>query len=609
MNISSLNLFKTNNYPNFKKNQNQNNIKFKKHLEQDTVCFSKRIRNNFPTKEKAFEYYKNIANKANEALDNNDEITAFETLGYDVTSDFETDEITINNDYKPYFDVFIKGLKMPNISYKTLGIDQKRLLQNVVKIKGQAEFFKDDMPDHQIETQHTKYLDPPKGASYIERKYIKYYSFYIEQIKKIKLAAEKLNIAEALKLMGYDFKTDIDGNININGDFGFCFSLVVNGIKTLFNFDEIGIDKSAILNKIKKVSGNLHYPDSATSELKEGMEVDGFVLLHNKTDEETFFANYISTKDINKAYKEVPEKIIRTYAKYGFLTPSVKTKKNFYFNSIEGKNKNFLEHLALNKNTLLTTEELQQKYGLTAEAINKGLHKKILKPYLLENLALAPSADSINYIFNTTDEKNIAGLEQLKELKTESTKKANKSYIPKSEFNAACQRNSFKIDFKNVNMHSFPLKYLEELGFGTRADLFKCCDNESNPTKMKQYILNNDSYDMTIPAMANIALNSRFKNPSIISLAELQEKFIGSKNTMMEGIMYNKLRVILKNNAQPVSLYDVCIDITDKKNLEFLKNIDDRAFQSWLERTLEAKEKYTKENQKAMEEFIKSNQQ
>ncbi len=92
---------------------------------------------NFDTEKKAYNYFKKIGKEVITSLEEDDDLTAFETLGYDVDSDFETNEITINGDYKSYFEAtFGKKRDELYFSYSDAGINEERLFKNVKRITG-----------------------------------------------------------------------------------------------------------------------------------------------------------------------------------------------------------------------------------------------------------------------------------------------------------------------------------------------------------------------------------------------------------------------------------------------------------------------------------------
>lgn len=605
MNISSINFFNSRIYPKFINNRKTKNINFGNQLNQDTVEIQNKPKTSFQTKDGAYEYYRKIGEKVNAFLDDEDELSAFEILGYDVDSDFKTDKLTINGDFKPYFITYVKGVRRSDIPYRFVGIDENRLLENVAKIKGKAVFYKDNTNVSAIKTKSTQYIEPPKGPNYSERKFIKYHADCLKQVKDIQESYNNNDTTAVLKQMGFISNEDNEGNIEINGDFGFSFVLNIYGFKIRFDFDEIGINPAEMLEKIKKVKGDLITPDAAVRQLKGGMKVDGTVILKQRTNEEDFFSNYISTKNIAKEHKEIPERIIRTYIKYGLLKPDIKTKRNFYFNSIDGENKLLLDNLIARKDVLLTAEELQERYKLSPDSICKAYHEGTIKPYLLEEMNTA-NAGYKEFLYDISDKNNAEGLIQLEKIEAEKPKRksANKFFISRPKFITTCLKQSVQNDFKNIDYSLYPIEYLQRAGFGTKADLFATCLLETNSDKLRQYFANNDHYDLTNPKIANIVFNSRYLNPSFISLEELQTKLIRDKNAIVKGIFHGKLNVIMKNITPPISLSEICFDISDKENLNYLKSIDDKSFQNWLSETLKKKEEYSTKNQKKLEDFI-----
>ena len=167
MNISPLKFFGINNTAQLN-NTSFFGLRLNNQPNKDSVSFSGILKDSFQTKKDAVEYYKNIANSVNESLQEEDDVTAFETLGYDVDSDFETDKITINGDFRPYFKIYVKGQLQEPISYEDVGINQDDLLRNVEQITGEKHLSPSFVPDDDFKINPSK-VYPEKLGKKLEK--------------------------------------------------------------------------------------------------------------------------------------------------------------------------------------------------------------------------------------------------------------------------------------------------------------------------------------------------------------------------------------------------------------------------------------------------------
>lgn len=717
MNISPLKFFGINNTAQLN-NASFFGLRLNNQPNNDSVSFSGKLKDSFQTKKDAVEYYKNIANSVNESLQEEDDVTAFETLGYNVDSDFETDKITINGDFKPYFKIYVKGQLQEPISYEDVGIsqddllrnveqitgekhlspsfvpdddfkinpstvypeklgkklekivakrmeeakkaldegddkkalgilgyetetnedgkitikgdydstllkygnktisindyevDENSLLRNVSNIEGSAKFLEDFSPNHYIEAQNYRYTDKDFGyhseTEKLKGKFLRQHPSFIEQKEEIQTALNNQDTLGALNLMGICASKNKDDKIEISGDFAFSFPLRIGENKTSIGFDEVGADKKEILRNIQKITGSLYYPDSVVPKLQGGMEIGGYVALGKRTNEESFFEEYISPKHIAELYEGIPEDAILNYAQNGVLEPSIKTRNNVYFNTIEGENKAFLDSIMERRDEILTSEELQEKYGVSKVSVDHALQGGTLKGYGLENTHCDRFARAKDFLFDITDERNKEGLLKLEKTgKQREIAKARASMVPANDFERACLKNSIRLS-DQTSTFSFPASDLEKLGYGTKADLMANCGLRINSYEIKQFILNNDSYDINKPYIMDTLLTSRHNNPSIISLKALQKKLGENKDVFREAVVQDKLNIITENPYRLTYPEDYCIDLADEKNLAFFKSIQDENFQNWLSGIISAKEIYTKRNIEAMEAFMKS---
>ena len=717
MNISPLKFFGLNNVAQLN-NTPFFGLKLNNQPNKDSVSFSGKLKDSFQTKKDAIEYYKNVANSVNQSLQEEDDITAFETLGYNVDSDFETDKITINGDFKPYFNIYVKGQMQEPISYEDVGIsqeellrnveqiigekylspsfipnddfkidsskvypeklgkrlekivvkrieeakkaldegddekalnilgfetetnedgkitikgdydsallkyrsktitlnnyniDENTLLRNVANIEGSAKFLEGFNPAHYIEAKNYGYTGKNFGyygeTEKLTGKFLRQHPRFIEQKEKIQAALQNQDTVAMLNSMGFNASENKDGKIEINGDFAFSFPFNTGTNKTYIEFDEVGADKKEVLDKIQKITGSLYYPDSIIPKLQGGMEIGGYVSLNKRTNEESFFEEYISPKHLAELYDGISEDVILNYAQYGALQPSIKTRNSVYFNSIEGENKAFLDSIIERRGEILTSEELQEKYGVSKVSVDHAVQSGLLRGYALENAKYDRFARSKDFIFDITDKRNQEGLLRLEKTgKQRETAKARASMVPANDFERACLRNSIRLS-NQTSTSSFPVSILEKLGYGTKADLMANCKLRINSYEIKQYIFNNDSYNINKPYIMDTLLTSRHNNPSIISLKALQKQLGENKDRFREAVVQDKLNIITENPYRLTYPEDYCIDLADEKNLAFFKSIEDENFQNWLSGIISAKETYTKRNTEAMEAFIKS---
>ena len=717
MNITPLKLFSANNSSETKANNGFQffGLKLSKPISKDTISFSGRVKNSFTTRKEALEYYKKIGESVNASLKEDDDLTAFETLGYDIDLDFDTEKITIKGDFKPYFTPFIKGQMGASISYEDVGIsqdellknvetitgkkhlspsfvpdenfqintseaypeklgeklekiveqraekakkalgegedekalnilgfetetnedgtitikgdydsrllslknkvfnlssykiDENTLLRNVSRIEGSAKFSDDFSPTHYIEAGNYEYRSP-NYVSYSKKRqlvgeFLRLHPSFIEQKEKIQTAIQNEDIITALNLMGFKASKNENGKIEIDGDFMFDFPVQIGSNETSIDFSEVGANKKEIFENIQKISGSLYYPDAVTPKIQGGMEIDKYVLLNKRTNEEDFFEEYISSKNITELYEGIPNEVIRNFAQNGFIKPSIKTRDNIYFNSISGENKAFLDAIMQHRDEILTSKELQEKYGVSKVSIDHAVQNGLLKGYLFEDKATNRNDNSNNYLFDITDERNKEGLSRLEKTgKRREMARARASIVPTNDFERACLRNSVHLS-NQTSTFSFPASDLEQLGYGTKADLIANCGLRINSYEIKQYILNNDSYNINKPYIMDILLASKHNNPSIVSLKDLQKKLGESKEEFREAVVQDKLNIITDNPYRLTYPEDYCLDVSDKKNLEFLRTIDNEEFQTWLSGILESKKDYTLRNNEAMEAF------
>lgn len=716
MNIAPLNNLNINNNFQTKSAFPFFGLKLNNPLQKDTLSFTGTLKNSFGTKAQALEYYKRIGHSVMESLEEDDDITAFETLGYDVDSDFETDEITINGDYKPYFNILvgnsyssnfvtyqdagideekllqnvkeIKGKKLlsplyepekdfvidSSIKYpeklakkldkllsertesakealeaedyktafdilgyqtttddegnitiqgdysacllkseaspdKTLfdyGIDEKKLLSHVVKIDGNAVFLSDYVPDHYIEAKginaisaFRSYVHPSEMA----RRFARINPQLTETVSKAKQALSENDNFSALQILGYEAEKDENGNITINGDYYPEISQKEGGKSFEFLYSAMGIDENKLLQNVKKIDGSMHLWGSNLEKINRDLEVTGSISVSHHEDADSLFNDFISVKNIASLYDTLDESVISSYIRHGIIKPDLKTSRGGYFREFEGENKAFLDNIIANRDKILTSKELQEKYGVSSTSVNNALRAGEFQAYALEEQDLGYRPDSYNYLFDITDERNTKGLKRLERNGKSRLYRANReaSAISGSAFNKACIRND--AGCPDASIKSFPADALKRLGYGTKADIMANCMLRVNGYSIKRYIDKNSSYDISTPYMIDILLLARRNNPAVIKLSELQKRLGNSKNEFRQAVIDDKLNIITQNPYRLTYPEDYHIDLSDEKNLAFLKTINNEDFQTWLSNRIEAYETYRSENDKKYEQF------
>ena len=206
---------------------------------KDTVSFTGNKLDKFSSGKEAYEHYKKIAISVNESLEDDDEITAFELLGYDIDSDVETEKITINGDYKPYFEYKLKNDdsgEVHVIPYKEVKIDEQKLLANVEKITGKKLVTPSFNPPEDFKIDDSQVYPPS-----VEKKLQKLIE---KRTEKAKLSLADNDSQQALETLGFKTKKDKDGKITIEDGFSNVL-LTRKGSNLALN--DYGIDENELL--------------------------------------------------------------------------------------------------------------------------------------------------------------------------------------------------------------------------------------------------------------------------------------------------------------------------------------------------------------------------
>ncbi len=211
----------------------------------------------------------------------------------------------------------------------------------------------------------------------------------------------------------------------------------------------------------------------------------------------------------------------------------------------------------------------------------------------------------VAFLFDVADKRNAAAIKEFAAIKKKKDNKdANLPLTEADRFAIACQKNSVRCE--NINTtKAFHASDLVRPGYGSKADLIVNCGLRNNAYKIRRYILDNDIYDISDSTMTDILLRARHENPALIKIADLKKR-LGkelSKNALTEAIFAEKLNIITENACRLTNSADYLIDLSDKKNLEFLTTINNEAFQIWLSDKLELIKTYKENNENALEEF------
>lgn len=687
-------------------------------LSKDTVSFSaRRLKEVFQSKQEAMDYYKNLGEQVTQSLKDEDELTAFELLGYKVDSDFETDKITINGNYKPFFTVITPHFKTGiYITYEDVGIDEEKLLQNVetvtgyrfvspsfkpdkdyvidrelkyfgdsaknidsllqqradeakhsieqgdyqkalnilgykteadaegnitikgnysskllstdkgtitlgnygisenallakvVKIEGEAQFQKSFSPDHYIETGFISVVDDyfsSDNSKRIAYEFIKQSPKFVETIQKVNEALAKKDSYTALKELGYDVSKDENGKITINGNLRSFLRYDNNGVVYSLYYDSLGINSDDLLIDVSHITGDLDIFDTSLEKVDKDLKVDGTVYC-GKYNNAELFKDFLSVKSVSDMYEGITPEVIESFVKYGAITPSIKTQFDTYFSEIEGKNKEFLDGIVSRRDEILTSDEIAKKYYVSQVSVDHALQKGILKPYGIKDLGTSLwHLKSNEFMFDVTDEANKEGLKKLESLGRRKLNSLNKAHetISSNNFQAACQRNGVRVKGDDSSIQYYPATALEAFGYGSKADIMANCKLRKNAYELKRYIMTHNSYDISSPEMMDILLNARHNNPTIMKLSDLMKILGEHKQEFTDAVMADKINVITQNPYRLIYLKDYMIDLSDKKNLEFLKTIDNADFQTLLSDRLAKSEAYKAQNQAELEKF------
>ena len=689
-------------------------IRLSSPLKKDTVEIKKSI-NYFETKEKAIEHYREIGKQVNESLEEDDELSAFELLGYDISTDFDTDEITINGDYIGHFPIYTgKPLQLHKISYKEVGIDEQKLMQNVVDIQGNISDYSDFeindnfvidrkkeyslkmfekldklmkkradeikkaiieqdyekafsllgyktttdengnitiegdytdtvikghtrlkdydinenellskvvkvngnsdigvrfVPDHFIYTSFDKNSDSwIKNYFSIKDEYVKLDPQYIKTTSKAKEQLANGDNFGALQTLGFDIKRENDGSITILGDFRGEYIHKTAEYAKRIKLSNIGIDEKALIQGVKKIDGNFYISDETEEPLSKDFEATGIVFYYGFEDE-NLFSNFITEDNISTLYDGIDKDIIKNFIEHGVLKPSFKTMNHSFFGNLEGTNKEFLDEIMARRNEILTADEICEKYALSKRIIGNALKKGELKPFGIKSIKSTFNINPSEYLYDISDVETETKLEKLshkKEVREKGIKK-DSAVIKVDQYKYECRAKRVRAEGENSALTSYPASALEILGFGTKADFVAQCRLRTDSYRLVNYILNNDTYNISTPEMMDVVLSARRSNPAIYNLQDFLNKIGDAKKDVIQAIIDGRIKVIATSPYRLTYYNDYCINLFDENNYECLKNIDSERLQLILSEREEAFKKYRQDNEKYVEQFKSSN--
>jgi len=154
---------------------------------------------------------------------------------------------------------------------------------------------------------------------------------------------------------------------------------------------------------------------------------------------------------------------------------------------------------------------------------------------------------------------------------------------------AAGRRNEFQREYESTASED----ELEILGYGSKADII--ANAGADNYRFKNYILQNTEYKLFTPEMRKALSDMRRNNPAMIPIDDMPVP-------LTFALLNDKVR-----SARDIyHTARLCINIADKKNLEYLRTIDNPDFQKWIDEKLEAHAEYRAENQRIFEKFPKN---
>lgn len=405
--------------------------------------------------------------------------------------------------------------------------------------------------------------------------------------QQIKEALDNDDNAKALEIMGYNFRQDENGGITINEDVNFLKKL---GISNSYTLLEKGIDAEKLMKNVIKINGDLYTIGTNLKKLNENLEVSGYV--HTKGIPE-LFKNFSSQEDFAEQYGQgkLTSSIIKTYTDEDILKPSLKTKGALYFNGISKANKDFFDKFNKDIDNIYNNKELRDKFGLEKKDIQSIINTGKLNVW---GIGISRIEHPEKYLYCGA-EKDINSF----------TKSLIGSIKCRNE-RILEARGKCKIEPAGINREekTVSIEALEALGYGSKADIIANAAFKEDEYYFKRYILENNEYEFNNSSMVYALESAKKNNPALIPIP------IGQLSTdiseKVQDIIYSALILRRLNTVSDLNcgFTGFCINLNDKKNLDFLRTIDDADFYQWLDERLASYEEYEAENHKKLKEFI-----
>ncbi|MBR6298568.1 MAG: hypothetical protein IKR34_04925 [Candidatus Gastranaerophilales bacterium] len=231
-------------------------------LNADTVSFTSN-----KNKSEDEEYYREIAKKVNQSLKEGDDLTAFETLGYDIDLDWVSEKITIKGNYIPFF-IYNSKNGITVKPYAEFGIDENKLLQDVEAVEGMRVYY----PLESEENDRIKINSNSRSCKENEFDILK--ALLQARAPRVEEALNEGDSETALNLLGFETSSNKAGEITIEGDYSDTL-LTKDFAGESVSLRDIGIDENKLLKNVTKIKGNASFSDESDFEPKQYIKIDG----------------------------------------------------------------------------------------------------------------------------------------------------------------------------------------------------------------------------------------------------------------------------------------------------------------------------------------------
>ncbi len=285
----------------------------------------------------------------------------------------------------------------------------------------------------------------------------------------------------------------------------------------------------------------------------------------------------------------VPPTAWTTFERYGVQTRPI------YFNEVFDKNfKTVIDKIKERRNEILVDTELMRYYGVSREDVHSAYKNGELKPYgIPEDTTVRPSTND-RFMFDIRDKANSSAIERF-----EQHARTAKLYKKRDYLERICNANTVPVE--EFPASAYPASALQRQGYGSKADLMANIGLHLKAYDIKNYILENDNYDISTPIMNSVIKNARKNNPALVGIDELK-KSMGEEN-FFNGVITKQISFKTPITEFDPPLGHFVVDLDDKKNLEYLKSVDDDKFQTWLSARLDKAQKYKASNLQKLEEY------